>query len=417
MYNRIIVIGNYYEPENTSGIYLVTNLYEGLATMGWVIDLYVPSPSRGITAELAKEYYCRKEVKCNGNLRIYRLPAKPEGSGIIKRTYRYFQIQKILYKYAKKSDADLVFCQSTPPIIGLTAGRLAKKKKIPFIYNLHDVFPDSLVHTGITKKNSLLFKIGRIIENKVYKNAAIIVTVSEDIKENIIAKGVSSKKIRTIYNWIDEGAISRIERKENSIFERFGLSRDKFYVLYAGNLGKAQNLEVILNAAKRLETIPEIQFVIVGNGVDKEYYINRTKKMQLNNIHYFPLQPYSDVSMVYSLGDVSIVSCKAGVGSTAMPSKTYSIMATKTPIIACYDGNSSLTNLINDSACGYCVAPNDDGKLAVYIEKLLKAPELAKELGDNGYKYLTDHFTKKNAINKYHKCLKEVLVITKGRGI
>lgn len=415
MDKRILVIGNYYEPEITSGIYLASNLYEGLATIGWDIDLFIPSPSRGISAELAEEYNCRNEVKCNGKLRIHRIPAKPEISGIINRAYRYYKIQRALYKYAKESDADVVFCQSTPPIIGLTAGKLAKKKKIPFIYNLHDVFPDSLVHTGITRRGSLLFKIGRIIENKVYKNAAAIVTVSEDIKDNIIEKGVPSQKVYTIYNWIDETAVKRIGRKDNSIFERFGLSRDKFYVLYAGNIGKAQNLEVIINAAKRLESTPEIQFVIVGNGEDKDYYIDRTEKMQLNNIQYFPLQPYSDVSMVYSLGDISVVSCKAGVGSTALPSKTYSIMATKTPIIACYDNNSSLTNLISDSGCGYSVLPNDDAKLAKYIEKLLKNPELAKELGDNGYKYLINHFTKKNAINKYNECLKEILMITKER--
>lgn len=417
MDKRILVIGNYYEPEITSGIYLASNLYEGLATMGWDIDLFIPSPSRGISVELAEEYYCRNEVKCNGKLRIHRLPTKPETPGIIHRAYRYYKIQRILYKYAQKSNADIIFCQSTPPIIGLTAGKLAKRKKIPFIYNLHDVFPDSLVHTGITQRNSFLFKIGRMIENKVYKNATAVITVSEDIKENIIAKGVPSQKVRTIYNWIDETAIKRIERKDNPLFERFGLSRDKYYVLYAGNLGKAQNLEVIINAAKRLEATPEIQFVIVGNGADKDYYINRTKTLHLNNIHFFPLQPYSDVSMVYSLGDVSVVSCKAGVGSTALPSKTYSIMATETPIIACYDYNSSLTNLISDSQCGYNVLPNDDAELAKYIEKLLKNPELAKELGDNGYKYLINHFIKKTAINRYNEYLKEILMITKERRI
>ncbi|MCD8378052.1 MAG: glycosyltransferase family 4 protein [Candidatus Gastranaerophilales bacterium] len=405
---KILAIGNYYVPEVTSGIYLVQNLYEGLAQRGVFVELIIPSPSRGIDDKLRKEYYKKEESFYDGKLVIKRIGAPKEPKSSLLRAIRYFLIDFRIFFRALFVNADLIFCESTPPIIGIVAGMLHKIKKAPFVYNLHDVFPDSLVNAGMTTRHSIIYKIGRCVENFVYSNANKIIAVSDGIHENIIQKGVPEEKVLAIYNWIDESSVVHIEREDNILFERFNLSRDNFYVLYAGNIGKAQNIEVIIKAAVRLRKIEKIKFVIVGDGVDKEFYEKQIKEENIDNIYFFPLQPYKDVSYVYSLGNVSIVSCKAGVGQTALPSKTMSIMATQTPIISCYDFNSSLTNLIEKSDCGYCVLPNDDEGLADRIYKLYTDTDEAKKKGVNGYEFLLNNLTKNICVQKYYECLRRV---------
>ena len=165
-----------------------------------------------------------------------------------------------------------MFCSSTPPTQGMLTAMVAKwlsrryGRKVPFVYNLQDIFPDSLVGAGLTHKGSLLWNAGRKIENFTYRHADKIIVISEDFKRNLIAKGVPESKIEVIYNWIDEDAVVPVAKADNPLFEELGLQRGKFNVVYAGNLGNAQNIDVIIDAAELLKDKGEIEFIIFGTG-------------------------------------------------------------------------------------------------------------------------------------------------------
>lgn len=410
---KLLVIGNYYEPEVTSGIYLAKNLYETLAEYGVQIDLIVPSPSRGINSELYSKYFCRYEEKNNGYLRIHRIKVKPEKNGIIRRAFRYMLIQLKLYNYAVSFDADIVFAQSTPPIIGITASMLSKKMNAPFIYNLHDVFPDSMVNANLIKESSIIYKIGRIIENYIYKNATKIIAVSDGIKDNIIRKNVPVDKIQVINNWVDEDEIHYVKREDNPLFKKWNLSDKLFYVVYAGNLGTSQNVDVILEAAGIIKQYDKIKFIIIGNGAEELRLKSKAKKMKLNNLLFFPMQPYSEVSNVYSLGDVCIVTCKSGVGSAGMPSKTWSIMITKRPLIICFDKNCELWNLVQNTNSGLCGEPDDAKQLANNIMSMYNDQEMGDRMGANGQNYIFKSLSKSICVEKYIHELKSVLAKSK----
>lgn len=115
--------------------------------------------------------------------------------------------------------------------------RIIKKiKHIPFVYNLQDIFPDSLVGTSLAQKGGLLWKIGRVIENFTYKHADKIIVISEDFKKNIMAKGVPEEKIVVVYNWVDQNAVVDVSKEENKLFDMYDLDRKKFYYEYSGTL-------------------------------------------------------------------------------------------------------------------------------------------------------------------------------------
>ena len=155
---------------------------------------------------------------------------------------------------------------------------------MPYVYVLQDIFPDSLAGTGLAKRDGILWKIGRVIENITYRNADRIIVISDDFKKNIMAKGVPEEKIVVVYNWVDENAVTPVAKGENELYDELGIDREKFSVVYAGNFGYAQNIDVILAAAERLMDVEDMQFLMFGTGGLVEDYKKIAREKGLKNM-------------------------------------------------------------------------------------------------------------------------------------
>ena len=403
---KILRLCPYYEPEQISSSYLTKDLEEAYVNAGFEIEIYVPTPTRSISKEVRKQYKKIKyEEKFNGKIKVYRFSMFREGKNPVYRAIRYLLCNTIHYfKGIHAKDINLIIAGSTPPTQGMIAAFVKKRLNVPMVYRLSDVFPDSLVNTGLAKYGSLLWRIGRIIEDFTYKNADKIVVVSNDIKQNIISKGVPLKKIEVVHDWTDENAIKNITRDKNTLFDELHLDRNLFYITYAGNLGNSQGVETILGAADLLKDKTDIRFIIFGNGLKENELKQLASVKQLNNISFYPLQPQGRISEVYSLGDASIVICKYGVGKTGMPSKTWSIMSAGTAVLASFDYNTELQYIIENYNTGLFSKADDFSKLADNIFTLYSNRELCKNYGQNGRKYIEEQLTKT-------KCTKQMIDI------
>lgn len=399
---KILLLPAYCYPEHAASDYLVRNRHEAFATAGFHSVSYVPMPTRGVSDDVRKKYKKRKlEYLYDGHLEIHRFAMFREGKNPVWRALRYSLCWMIqLYKGWLAKDIDMLYISSTPPIQGILGGVLKRIKKVPFVYNLQDIFPDSLVSTGLAKKDGLLWKIGRTIENFTYRNADKIIVISEDFKRNIMAKGVPEEKIEVIYNWVDERAVVGIPRNENILFDRYGLDRNKFYVTYNGNIGLTQNMDMLMEVAKALEANEDIRFILVGNGAYKDRLEEIIKERNIDNVTLLPFQPYEDISYVFSLGDVSLVISKPGVGANSVPSKTWSIMSASRPVLANFDENE-LKTIIEDNNCGIFTKAGDKGAFMDAILKLYHNRELCKEMGKNGRQFVMENLTKEIGTQKY----------------
>ena len=396
---NLLLYSAYYEPEVAASLYLSTNLYEDFAASGMNVRLYTPLPTRGVTDDVRNSYIGKIEKKIDGRLEIIRLNIPKESKSTMKRALRYLWMNFVFICNASKFDADAIFVQSTPPTQGAMAAIIKKKKKIPFIYNLQDVFPDSRLGAGMTKENSFIYKIGRRIEDYTYRNADRIIVISNDIKQNIINKGVPEEKIVVVPNWIDAEKIHSIAKEDNYLFDKYHIPKDKFTVVYAGNLGYAQNIEVIIKSAELLKEHKSIQFVVFGKGAQEDEY--KEMSAGLDNVHFFPIQPYSEVSYVYSLGDVSIVPCKKGFGGSAMPSKTWSIMATGTPVLASFDLGTEMEKIIKTEEVGLFSDAGDATGLSENILKLYTGKSLREKYGKNARVYVEKNLNRKVCTQRY----------------
>ena len=257
---KILALNAYYEPEIAASLYLSSNLYEDLAKEGNSIKVLVPNPSRGISRNTYLKYKKIKiEKRNNDNLIIKRFSLFREKKGVLSRTLRYLLMNLIMFWKAMFSKFDIIYTQSTPPTQGLTAALVKIIRRKRFIYNLQDIFPNSLINTGLTKKGSLVWRIGRLIEGITYKYADTIIVISNDFKNHLIKRGVPKTKINVIYNWVDQNKVFYIKRKNNLLFEKYNLDKSKFYITYCGNLGHSQNLDLIIKVAKDLEDFPNIK--------------------------------------------------------------------------------------------------------------------------------------------------------------
>ena len=483
---RILFLSPYYGSRVASS-YLGKNRNQAFADAGFEMIAYAPTPSRGLSEETIRHYRTiKKETNYDGKQVVHLFWMFKEGKNPVGRALRYTLTAIIHFlkgSFAKDAKTcNIMFILSTPPIQGAMAALVKKVRHIPLIYNLQDIFPDSLVGTGLAKKGGLLWKIGRVIENFTYRNADKIIVISEDFKRNIMAKGVPEEKIEVIYNWVDEEAVVDVPRAENKLFDKYGLDRDQFYVTYNGNIGLTQNMDMLLEVARELQqscgsdaatqqlgmvkngsdaalqqlaavknglnnpNLSEplqtphnpseplqtphnpseplqtphnpseplqtphhrsIHFVLVGEGAYKAEVERRIKEQGITNVTMLPFQPYEDISHVFSLGDVSLVISKPGVGANSVPSKTWSIMSASRPVLANFDENE-LKTIIADHHCGIFTKAGDKEAFKAAILELYHHPELCREYGKNGRQFVMDNLTKEVGTRKYVEVVKAV---------
>lgn len=404
---KILNLSTYYYPEQIASSHLLSDLEEAYEANNFEVILHVPTPTRGITSEMRDKYKKIKyEERRNGCIKIFRFTMFGEYKNPLIRALRYFLIQvKQYFRFIKIKKADLVYCSSTPPTQGLL-GVLVKRKleklykrKIPCIYVLQDIFPESLVSTGLSRRNSIVYKLGDVIANYTYKNVDKIIVISEDFKHILINKNVPCEKIELIHNWVDENKVINIPRDENKLFDEYNLDRNKFYISYSGNIGLTQNMDMLLDVAKELKNNNDIRFILVGDGAYKSQVEKRIKEEKISNVTLIPFQPYERISEVFSLGDVGLIISKKGVGSNSVPSKTWSYMSAERPILASFDIDSELCRVIKDNDCGICMEAGNREGLSETILYLQEKKNVY--YGVNGKKYLKENLGKKNCVQKY----------------
>ncbi len=415
---KLLRLCSYFYPEKVASSHLTDDMYRAFATAEIDCVCIAPEPSRGISDEVRNEYKDKKiELMYDGFITVKRFSMINEGRNPLQRACRYILCAVKTYRNAtKEKDVDVVFVSSTPPTMGALGAKVAKKlsKKsghyVPVIFNLQDIFPDSLVNAGFTKEGSLIWKIGRKLEDYTYRMADEIIVISEGFKKNIVAKGADEAKISVISNWIDIDSVHPVSRENNRLFDEYGISKDKFIVLYAGNFGEVQGAEIILDVAERVKENDRIQFVIFGGGALFESAKRRANEM--SNVTINNLLSLDRVSEVYSLGDVALITCKPGTGGSAMPSKTWSIMACNTPIIASFDLDSDLASIIQDSGAGACVKAGDLNALVKSIELAFDAWTHDGRTDVNLRNYVRIHAEKNACLDKYIETIKSIRATT-----
>lgn len=316
----------YYEPEDPTINYLYRPVWEKLIKLGHEINIITPNPTRGIPLS-EQQKYKKSSVEQNGALTVYRVKCftyKPKAFSKFNLLRRYISVSRRLAKKLESVPSDLVFVSTNPPLLySYLVTKYCAKKKIPVIYNVQDIYPDN-----IFKKDTLAYNFFNRYQVKTLERATEVITISETMRNTLLKKGDFNNKISVIYNF-DISEVAKIKHNNVPYF----FDPMQFNVVYAGNIGYVQDLDVILSAAKLLMHDPFISFHIFGEGSQAKRIAERIRKENIVNTSYYPPHTVEESALLYKFADVNLISILPGIVMTALPLKTASCLAAKKPIV------------------------------------------------------------------------------------
>lgn len=334
----VVSIGSF--DTQYSDYHIMRDIIVGLLERGHHVDLiqkqYLETPKYPPQIEkyLGKQLYVqniRFEKKAKANLK----------ARYIADLSYYQRACRLL----KKKRPDKVFLQSnnTAFFAVFYAKHILRR---PLVYNEQDIFPENAYFTGILTEKSLVYRVAHALQKYAYKNATALSTISDDMKSTIVTRyGIQEDKVQVIYNWGHEELKSHSEA-DNTFLQKYPKKPGEFRVVYAGNLGKMQNVELVLKAAKLMEDAPCISFYIVGSGVNEEQLKTLAKGLKLSNVTFVGMQPPEEAADLYAAADVNVIPLQRGLIYAALPSKTADCLIAGKPIIACVDEESIFSGVM-----------------------------------------------------------------------
>lgn len=296
-----------------------------------------------------------------------------------------------------RNKPDKVFLQSnnTAFITVFYAKHILKR---PLLYNEQDIFPENAYFAGTLSESSPVYRVAHALQKYAYKNATVLSTISDDMKATIVTRyGIPSDRVQVIYNWGHEELKAHCE-DDNVFLKKYPKKSGEFRVVYAGNLGKMQNVELVLEAAALMKDEPAVSFYIVGSGVNEEQLKAFAKRKKLTNVNFVGMQPSEEVADLYAAADVNVIPLQKGLVYAALPSKTADCLIAGKPIITCVDDESQFAKLCNDN--GICNSGTDSAAILrkLIIERKLERTET------NLYKSVVN-FKKHNNVDKHIRLL------------
>lgn len=398
---RVLLISLYYYPEPNTKPH---DLSRGLIKRGhevFVITGFPHYPGR----KLYDGYRMRlRQWETIDGVRVLRVPFYINRSK--SATHR------ILYYLSFSFSAIVIgaFLLPRPDVIwtygiGLPGLFLSKVKRAPYVHEVQDLWPEWGRTAGIGMKN-WLYNLLEWQERLVRHSAKAVSTISDGFKRVLVEKGTPEEKISIIPNWANEECFYPSD-KDLELGKNEGLL-NRFNVMYIGNVGTAQALEVVVHAAKLLHDVPEVQFVIIGDGVELEELIHLANQENLSNVAFLGSRPQNEVAAYAAFADVLLLHLKADpIYEITIPSKTYAYLATGHPILAAVTGDAA--NLIELYGAGLVIAPDNPEAMADAVRKLWKmSVDERKAIGCTGRKVFLASFTRQILVDRYESLFEHI---------
>lgn len=395
----------------------MTDLALELQKLGHEITVLTATPHYNVEPEArARQPLTRRwngwlyESELHG-IRIYHASIPVKGSRVKERLFDYVRFHAIstLAGLLKTRDYDLIFAPSPPLTIGLSAWILARAHGKPFVYNVQEIYPDIAVRLGVLKNHNMI-RTMEWLERFIYVRARAITVISERFRRRLLDKGVPFEKLHVIPNFVDLTEIQPGSRQND--FSRQHKLDARFVVLYAGNIGLTQGMESIMAAADQLKHLPEICFLIVGDGTRRAWLQEQLAQGTHSNVMLMPYQSRSLVPQLYATSDVCLVPLKQNTAQDTFPSKIYTIMAAARPVIAAAEEDSELALVVHQAQCGWVIPPDDAGAMAQAVERVYSERATLRAIGQRGRTHV-DEFNSPQAIARtYDQLLAQLVTVT-----
>lgn len=401
MKKKVLIITDSYPPELRSASELMGDLAHALHDRGHEITVLTSYPKYNL-ADSKDMTPLSLDVQ-EGGVRVLRVKTLPHHkvSFIVRGISQLFlpYIFWFALKKRVKEKFDVVIVHSPPLPLTITTAKVQRYYGAKYLLNLHDFFPQNAVDLGILTIKPLI-KFFESMERRAYKRADLIAVPSREHKRFLEKnRGVAEKKISVIPHWINMRPFA--EAKKTGIYrKKFGLE-NKFVFVFGGVLGPSQGLDLILRIAEKLAQYPEITFLFVGDGGEKECLVKMKEEMNLSNVVFGDWISKEEYPGLLKDMDVGFFSLTNKNTTPAVPAKLIGYLAASLPVVAFLHKESEGHLIIKEAKCGYSVLYEDEDAALGIIKKMYEERVALHELGQNGLHYAERNFTKEVCAEKW----------------
>ncbi len=408
---RILIYSYNYYPEPIGIAPLMTELAEGLVKRGHQVRVVTGMPNypqRCVYPEYKGKFYLTEER--NGVIieRSYIFIRGPEPSVVDRLLYDGSFVVTSLFQALKGWRPDVIFATVPPLLVSVPVALYAAICRCPVVLNIQDIVSEAAVRVKLLKNGGLMVSLAQMLEKFAYCQSDKISVIATGFTDHLIQQGVPQEKIAYIPNWVDTNFIRPLPKQNNS-FRAAHQLQDKFVVLYSGNIALTQGLETVIQAAANLRHLPEIAFVIIGEGSALGQLREYCHAYGAHNVLLRPFEPREKLPELLSAADVGLVVQKRQVTAFNLPSKIPVLLASGCAVVASVPDTGTAKEAIERSGGGVVVSPENPEALAEAILELYHNPNRVKELGHKGRQYAEDFFSCDQAIQQYESLFHRVV--------
>ncbi len=407
---RLLIYSLVFSPDGVSTAYLYNDIALGYKKNNYEVTVLTTTPhynliQESLESQPQKKIFFGLYFTSNFNgIKVYHVPLKKYKNSFLRiLSFIYWHFSSfIIGLFLKKPD--IIITPSPPLTSGLISIILAKIKGAKSIYNVQEIYPDLLINHGLLK-NPLIIKFLKILESWVYNYSDAVTTIDQNFYNTIKTRIRNLNKLKIISNFVD------IELYNTSSSIRlpklFKKVKGRTDIVYAGNIGIAQEWDMVINLANSIKKLP-IAIWIIGEGVKKEYLEFQIKKYKLLNIHLLPYQDRKYMPAINLFADFHFIAMNKRMEHNGFPSKVYTIMSSGKPMIVVSSKQTPIVSFLEKTNAAIIVANHSLVDFKKAVLKLEANKDLRNKMGINGRKIVEQKFNKQSVIKKYIKLAEDI---------
>jgi colanic acid biosynthesis glycosyl transferase WcaI len=399
---RLVVLCPHFAPDLAPTGVVMTRIVTELAARGHELHVVTSLPwyrNHAIEPGWGGRLWRTEKTEWGSIIRVHPFPGKSK-SNLLRRAIGFLAFSYAVGIRSVHADGlpfkvDGVLAMSPPLTLGLTGWFTKIIRRAPLVFNIQDVFPDAAIQTGAIS-NKKIIAAAKWLERVSYQRSDAVVLLSQDLRTNISSK-IDAKyhnRLHVIPNFVDTVAITP-QHRMTAYRNELGIG-DQLVVMYAGNVGFSQSLNLVVEAAAKF---PEVAFAINGDGAARKKL--QEDCAQLANVYFGDYQPIERLSEVLATGDIHLVPLRTGLASVSVPSKSYSILAAGRPMLAAIDLNTEIPNMLQQSGAGVAVEPDNSPAFIEALGQLVSNRDQLSEMGANGRKWVETHASPASVAARY----------------
>ena len=397
-----MVLCPHFAPDLAPTGVVMTRIVSELAARGHELHVVTALPwyrNHAIEPGWGGRLWRTEKTEWGSIIRVHPFPGKSK-SNLLRRALGFIAFSYAVGIRSVHADGlpfkvDGVLAMSPPLTLGLTGWFTKIIRRAPLVFNIQDVFPDAAIQTGAIS-NKKIIAAAKWLERMSYQRSDAVVLLSQDLRANIANK-IDKKfhqRLHVIPNFVDTHAITPQDRM-TAYRSELGIG-DQMVVMYAGNVGFSQSLNLVVDAAAKF---PDIAFVINGDGAARKKL--EQDCAQITNVYFGDYQPIERLSEVLATGDIHVVPLRAGLASVSVPSKSYSILAAGRPMLAAIDPGTEIPNMLQQSGAGVAVEPDNSTAFIEALSQLVSRREQLHEMGARGRTWVETHASPASVAAQY----------------